>query len=88
GDHAFTQPERWLLDAAERLAAAGLEHDAVVELTRLGWKLAQVEIDALVADVAAGGVPAEALISQEHRRRAIAEFISSVRQARLRDGRE
>lgn len=75
----WSEHQRWLVEAGERLTDLGVDHAAVVRLARLGWSVATSEVDAVVTEVAAGIAPEEALERQALRRRAITRLITAVR---------
>lgn len=79
GDGPWTEPQRWLMEAGARLCGLGLDIETVVRLVRVGRTLADVEVDALVAEVKGGVAPEQALDRQRHRRRSVTRLVAAVR---------
>ena len=79
GDAPWSEHQRWLVEAGQRLINLGLATSGVVRLARLGWDLAQAEVDAVVAEVGGGMQPEAALERQGQRRQAVTRFIAAVR---------
>lgn len=81
GEGAWTEQQRWIVEAGARLQRLGVDTEAIVRIARLGGKLAQLEVDAVVGEVGEGVEPEAALERQSLRRRAITRLIAAVRHA-------
>ncbi len=77
----WTEPHRWVVDAARVLVSQGMDVSTVVRLAGLGRELGHLESKALVQDVAQGIGPREAFSRESTRRRALTRFVAAVRHA-------
>ncbi len=78
-DAPWSDHSRRLVEAGEALLALGVDGETVARIARLGWSLASSEVDAVVAEVAAGADPQQAVERQAARRRALTRLIVAVR---------
>lgn len=80
-DTPWSEPSRWLVDAARALVAQGMDPTTVVRLAALGRDLGLLESRALVSDVAHSVSAPEALARESGRRKALTRFVAAVRYA-------